>query len=202
MGADPEPGPEPRLAAAPPRRRTALVAAAVLAVVLGGLVWILATRDPAQNRRADSPLVGRVAPQIEGVTIDGSTFDLDDARGQWVVVNFFATWCVPCRTEHPQLVEFASRHAVPGDARVVSIAFDDQPDEVAGFFADQGGDWPVLVEGTGPTALDYGVSGVPESYLVAPSGVVATKIIGGVTADGIDSIIADIERQATVGDPG
>ena len=202
MGADPEPGAGPRLAAAPPRRRTALVAAAALAVVLGGLVWILATRDPAQNRRADSPLVGRVAPQIEGITIDGSTFDLDDARGQWVVVNFFATWCVPCRTEHPQLVEFASRHAVSGDAGVVSVAFDDQPDEVAGFFADQGGDWPVLVEGTGPTALDYGVSGVPESYLVAPSGVVATKIIGGVTADGIDRIIADIERQATEGDAG
>ena len=202
MGGDPEAGAGPQLAAAPPRRRTALVAAAVLAVVLGGLVWILATRDPAQNRRADSPLVGRVAPPIEGVTIDGSTFDLDDARGQWVVVNFFATWCVPCRTEHPQLVEFASRHAVSGDAQVVSIAFDDQPDEVAGFFADQGGDWPVLVEGTGRTALDYGVSGVPESYLVAPSGVVATKIIGGVTADGIDRIIADIERAATVGNPG
>ena len=191
----------PRVAA-PRRRRTALVAAVVVAVVLGGLVWILATRQPSQNRRADSPLVGSVAPPIEGVATDGSTFDLDAARGQWVLVNFFATWCVPCITEHPELVEFAARHGATGDAQVVSVAFDDRPDEVAAFFAEAGGEWPVLVDGTGPIALDYGVSGVPESYLVAPSGVLATKIVGGVTADGLDRIIADLERQAAGGDAG
>ena len=85
---------------------------------------------------------------------------------------------------------------------LVSVAFDDRPDEVAAFFAEAGGEWPVLVDGTGPIALDYGVSGVPESYLVAPSGVLATKIVGGVTADGLDRIIADLERQAAGGDAG
>ena len=57
------------------------------------------------------------------------------------------------------------------------------------FFAENGGDWPVLVEDTGGIAVRYGVTGVPESYLVAPTGVVASKVIGGVRADDLDAII-------------
>jgi len=178
-----------------PQRRTALVAAVIVGVVLVLLVGVLATRDPATDRQADSPLIGRAAPAITEDALDGEPFDLDALRGRWVVVNFFATWCVPCRVEHPELVRFAEAH--PDDAAVVSVVFDDEPGDVQAFFEQNGGEWPVVPgEGTG-VILDYAVSGIPESFLVAPNGVVVAKVTGGVTATGLDQIIAEVQERAT-----
>ncbi len=160
-----------------------------IAVVLTLLLLLLATRDPSSERRARSNLLGQLAPEIVGPTVDGGAFAIDDERGRWVVINFFSTTCIPCIKEHPELVSFQARHADVADATVVSIAFDDSAANVTSFFAENGGDWPVLVEDTGTFAVRYGVTGVPESYLVAPTGVVASKFIGGVTADGLDSVI-------------
>ena len=182
----------------PPRRRGFVLAAAVVVGVLAvALVAVLATRDPAQDRAADSPLVGHVAPPLVGDTIApeataGTAFDLDRLRGQWVVVNFFATWCVPCRVEHPELIEFSERHAEAGDASVVSVVFDDEADDVVAFFAEEGGDWPV-VDGEA-VILDWAVAAVPESFLVSPDGVVAAKITGGVTADGLDDLLEQVQQ--------
>ena len=171
-----------------PRRRALWIALPV-AVVAGLLVLVLATRDSAFERSASSPIVGGLAPPVAGVTTAGEPFDLDDWRGRWVIVNFFQSTCVPCIIEHPELVAFSERHAA-GDAEVVSVVFDDSVDNVRGFFAANGGDWPVLVEGASEAAIAYGVTGVPESYLVAPSGAVVWKQLGGVTADAIDDVIA------------
>ena len=116
--------------------------------------------------------MGQAAPPFSGETIDGSPFTLANHRGEWVLVNFFATWCVPCRLEHPELVKFANEHS--GDpVQVVSVAYgNDQADTIRDFFAKQGGGWPVVPSDTGRVALDYGVTGVPETYIVAPSGLV------------------------------
>ena len=173
------------------RWRTAWVAVP-LAVAVALLVVVLATRDSAIERNASSPILGGLAPPVEGVTVEGERFDLDQWRGRWVIVNFFSTTCVPCIIEHPELVAFAERHAAAGDARIVSIVFDDTAANVQEFFAANGGDWPVLATGVGAAAIAYGVTGVPESYLVAPSGVVVWKQLGGVTADGIDDVIAQL----------
>ncbi len=167
----------------------AVWAVAPVAVAMALLVLLLATRSPSTERRLDSHLIGEVAPLIEGPTIDGGWFDIDDYRGQWVIVNFFSTTCVPCIREHPQLVAFQEAHAQLGDATVVSVTFDDRPSNVVEFFAENGGNWPVLAEDTGSHAVQYGVTAVPESYLVAPSGVLADKLIGGVTAADLDARI-------------
>ena len=171
------------------RRRAAWVALPV-AVVAALLVVVLATRDSAFERNASSPILGGLAPPVVGATATGESFDLDDWRGRWVVVNFFQSTCVPCIMEHPELIAFSERHAPAGDAEIVSVVFDDRADNVRRFFEVNGGDWPVLVEGASEAAIAYGVTGVPESYLVAPSGVVVWKQLGGVTAEGIDDVIA------------
>jgi cytochrome c biogenesis protein CcmG/thiol:disulfide interchange protein DsbE len=184
---------------APRSRGLVLGASVVVAVIMVTLVVVLATRDPAQDRVDESPLVGHVAPPLVGEVVApeataGSQFDLDRLRGQWVVVNFFATWCVPCVTEHPELIEFSERHAATGDASVASVVFDadENVDDIADFFADHGGDWPV-VDGE-DVILDWAVAAVPESFLVSPDGVVAAKITGGVTADGLDDLIAEVQQ--------
>jgi cytochrome c biogenesis protein CcmG/thiol:disulfide interchange protein DsbE len=183
-----------------PRRGVAFVAAVVITALLVPFIWVLATRDPATDRSTESPLVGRAAPPIVTTTLDGEAFDLDALRGQWVVVNFFATWCTPCRVEHPELVAFSGAHEEAGDAAVVSVVFDDEPDDVAAFFAEEGGSWPV-VDGGG-VILDWAVAQVPESFIVAPTGLVAAKVTGGVTQAGLDALIADLGGSTTGGAAG
>ena len=182
--------------AGPARTRTALVAAVVVGLLAAAFVVVLATRDPSGERATQSPLIGRTAPGIAGETLDGDAYDLADARGRWVVVNFFATWCVPCRIEHPELVDFHERHSELGDAAVVSVLFDDAPDVARDFFAAEGGDWPVVVDPDGAVGVAYGVARVPESFLVAPDGTVVQRLVGGITARQLDDLLAAYEANA------
>lgn len=152
-------------------------------------IAVLATSD-GDAGFARSPLISEPAPLILGEAVDGSTFDLDAERGRWVLVNFFSTTCVPCIEEHPELVAFDEQYSATGDAAVVSIAFSDTSANVRDFFATNGGDWAVLAEDTGRHAISYGVAAVPETYLVAPSGIVTSKFIGGVTKADIENEIA------------
>ncbi|MCB1029485.1 MAG: TlpA disulfide reductase family protein [Microthrixaceae bacterium] len=169
-------------------RRTALVVAGVMVLLFG--VLIVATRDSGDpTETASSPLVGKDAPALASESLDGGTVDLRDYRGQWVLVNFFGTWCVPCQIEHPELVRFSEQHAAAGDASVISVAFKDEPEDLRAFFDEQGGDWPVVIGDTASIALDYGVVKLPESFLVAPNGVIAAKVAGGVEAAQIDRVI-------------
>jgi cytochrome c biogenesis protein CcmG/thiol:disulfide interchange protein DsbE len=172
-------------------RRGPLIAAVLVVVaIVGFLVVVLATSEPAANRIAESPLVGRDAPAVVGTTLEGDAFDLADHAGQWVLVNFFATWCAPCRQEHDDLVDFHQRHQDVGDAGVVSVVFSDDIGDARRFFEENGAPFPVIVSDEGDIALDYGVAKVPESYLVSPDGVIVAKIIGGVTAEGLDELLA------------
>lgn len=184
---------------APARRgRLALVVVLPVAVVVVVLIAILATRDPATDRRVDSPIVGQAAPRILGTTLAGREFDSSTYDGRWLVVNFFATWCVPCVREHPELIAFQEAHAAAGDANVVSVVFDDDETGVRRFFEREGGDWPVVF-GQSTVVADWGVAGVPESYVVDPGGTVRVKLVGGVTARGLDDILAQLGATGTEG---
>lgn len=162
--------------------------AIAVGVVLLGFVVVLATSRSLDSRGISSELLGEPAPRVAGETLTGESFDIDDHRGRWVVVNFFATWCTPCRVEHPELVAFEERHRGAGDVEVVSVAFDDEADQIREFFAENGGTWSVIPEDTNRAALDFGVTGVPETYVVDPNGIVVAKF-EGVTADGLDEVI-------------
>ena len=171
-------------------KRIGLVASIVMALVLGALVVVLFNAEPATTRKADSPLLGKLAPDLVG-----EDYDLVDGAGQWVLVNFFATWCTPCIEEHDDLVAFSNAHASAGDASVVSVIFSDRPKNVEAFFAENGGDWPVVLDTDGRIATDWGVARVPESYLVSPSGQVRAKIVGGIEASKLEQLLAEAKAS-------
>lgn len=164
------------------------IAVAVVGVIVVAFIVLLATRDSQSSKQISGRMLGREVPAVAGETMQGTTFDIADMRGTWVVVNFFAEWCVPCRVEHPELVKFASEHADAGEVSVVSVVFQDDAKRVRAFFDANGGDWPVIVGDTGRMALDFGVTGVPESYVVNPEGIIVAKF-EGVTAAGLDEAI-------------
>lgn len=163
-------------------------------VVFLALVVVLATRAPATTRLTDSPLLGQPAPPLAGTTIDGTDYDLVSERGRWVVLNFIATWCVPCRQEHPDLVRFQARHVQTRDATVVAVVYDDSVGAVRGFRAEEGGDWPMVLDPSGRVALEYGVRRIPESYLISPDGVVAAKITSRIRAEDLEELLAKAKR--------
>jgi cytochrome c biogenesis protein CcmG, thiol:disulfide interchange protein DsbE len=182
--------------------RTGRWVAIGVGIVLIAFVVVLGLQTFGEETARTNPNIGRATPPVAGATLDGGTFDIDLHRGRWVVVNFFAEWCTPCRVEHPELIEFRERHADTEDVVVVSVAFNDEPESVARFFEDNGGDWPVIPSDTGRIALDFGVTGVPESYLIDPTGVIFAGF-EGVTADALDqAILARIEQLDGAGAGG
>jgi cytochrome c biogenesis protein CcmG/thiol:disulfide interchange protein DsbE len=181
---------------APPRRsRTVMFAAIGVGVVMALLVVLLLTRKNAEERSTASPLLGKTAPALNGKAIQGDEFDIG-TNDRWLLVNFFATWCVPCVEEHPQLRKLAVDGAKSGNLKVVSVVYGDQSADVRRFFQEKGGDWTVLNSDNGRTALDWGVAKVPESFLVSPTGVVVERFQGGVVASDVEDLIAKYEQQA------
>lgn len=183
----------PPPSAATQRPRTLRWVALGLAVVAVAFVVVLATRDSAQEVAANSPLLGKIAPEVTGRELDGRTVRLSQFRGRYVLMNFFATWCTPCLREHDDLMRFQGNHTATGDATVLGVIFDDDPDNVRRFFEQRGGDWPVITDDSGKVSLDFGVRGPPESFLISPEGIVLTRIIGGVDSGRLENLLAQAE---------
>ena len=165
-----------------------LWAAGGAGVVIAVLVAVLASSGPASQVSAQSPLVGRPAPPIDGRSIEGADrVVLSQLTGKWVLVNFAASWCVPCRQEMPQLLAFQRDHA-GGDATVLTVLYDETDRQnLASYLQGQGASWPAVDDGA--AVVDYGVGGLPESYLVDPAGTVIAKYVGGVNAAQLDAVI-------------
>ena len=182
----------------PAARRTKTIRNVAIAVGLVAVVLFAVLVRADGTVEAPSPLLGKPAPPAAGPQVwpagGSTTADVSTFAGKWVVVNFFATWCEPCREEHDDLVRFANRHRVAGDAVVVSVLYDD-PDHAAvrRFFAEHGGEWPVFDDRN--AKVDWGVRGVPESFLVSPDGFVLSRIVGGVQIEELE----DLLRRAKAG---
>jgi cytochrome c biogenesis protein CcmG, thiol:disulfide interchange protein DsbE len=164
----------------PPRRsRWRWVALAVAATF--ALTLLLASglgRDP---REPPSELVAERAPAFALEELDGSgTVDLGELGGQVVVVNFWASWCLPCRDEHPDLLAAWERYRERGVV-IVGVDFEDTAQAALDYAAEMGGDWPLVGDPGSRTAIAYGVFGVPETFVIAPDGTISAKLVGAVT---------------------
>jgi len=175
-----------------PKSGVARLVTAAVGVLLVGLMLVLFFSDDS-TAPTSSALIDRVVPPLEGNTLDDGIVDIDDYRGEWVLLNFFASWCIPCVQEHPELIEFSERHA-DGSASVISVTMGDTEEDARAFFEERGGDWPVIIDAAAAPAV-FGVLAVPETFLIAPSGVVVAKWVGQITADAIDAEIDRLEAQ-------
>lgn len=189
--------------AAPPEdqrgRHTVLWIAVGVGVALVFLVVIFAVEKQSPGD-TNFQLRGKPAPQLAGGTLQGATFTLASPPGKWVVVNFYATWCQPCQVEAPEIAKFAQEHATRGDAQVVSVAFD-PPDvrQASKFFEATGGPpGPVVTQQGDVVAVNWSVNKVPETYLVAPNGIVVWKTVQPVTLELLDKVIQEAGGDAAL----
>jgi cytochrome c biogenesis protein CcmG, thiol:disulfide interchange protein DsbE len=158
------------------------------------LVAVLATR-PAATQTAPSPLVGKMAPPVSGRDLAGGIASLSRDRGRFVVLNFFASWCPPCRTETPQLERFLYGRPSGQRVAVLGVVFGDSASNAAAFERSLGASWPAVLDPSEQIAVSYGVDDPPQSFLIAPDGRVADRIVGGVTATGLDALVSKAVRD-------
>lgn len=147
-----------------------------------------------------SALIGRPIPAfdlppLEGLQRDGKPVPglaSADVKGRVTVVNVWASWCVPCRQEHP-ILEGASRD---GRFRLVGINYKDEPENARRFLGQLGNPYAAVgTDSRGRTAIDWGVYGVPETFVVAADGTIAYKYIGPLTPEGYrDRLLPEIEK--------
>lgn len=159
-----------------------IVPIVVLVAVLAGLGFGL-SRNP---RTLPSVLVGKPVPEFDlpPVLLDRPGFKTSDLRKAPALVNVWASWCVPCRTEHPLLMR------ISGEATIYGINIKDKPEDAARFLIELGNPYTGIgADQSGRTAIDWGVYGVPETFVVDAKGRVRYRHVGPLTDRVVDDTI-------------
>jgi cytochrome c biogenesis protein CcmG/thiol:disulfide interchange protein DsbE len=164
--------------------RIALVALPLVALVaLLAVFFFSLDRDPNLVR---SVLIDKPAPEFTLAAVDGLQspgFDTAALKGQVTVVNVFASWCIPCRDEHPLLVTLKDR----SDVRLFGINQKDAPENARAFLGELGNPYDAIgADNNGRVSIDWGVYGVPETFVVDANGVIAFKHVGPMTPESIE----------------
>lgn len=167
-----------------PRR---LVLAAALVAGVAAIVAFLTVSVGRPAGPVDTPIVGRPAPAFDLQTLDGQRVSLANLRGSPIVLNFWASWCIPCREEAP-LLTAADVTYRPDGLRVLGVVYQDSSDAARGFMTRYGQTYAGLLDPDGRTAIDYGVFGIPETFFIDRAGVVRSRQVGALTE-------ADLRRQ-------
>ena len=178
-----------------PIRWTVLTLGISLILVLG---VVFGLRLDQGARPVASPLIGKPAPDIDLPGLDGRRVRLADYPGQVVILNFWASWCVPCREEAPRLEAFHKRFGGQGVV-LIGIVWNDSARDAEQFRTEFGLTFPQATDPGLRAALDYGVRGIPETYVIDPTGTIMAKLIGAVGPTTLDELLVDVlsGRQRT-----
>ena len=150
------------------------------------LAVVFLTRIGGDHSVVPSALIGKAAPQLSLPALDPASF-----KGNITVVNVWASWCAPCRVEHPLLVRIAKDKRV----RVVGINYKDQPANALRFLSQLGNPFAAIgVDTAGRAAIEWGVYGVPETFVVGRDGLIKYKQVGPITPENFPRFVAEIEK--------
>jgi len=153
-----------------------------------------------QRCGADRPLINKQAPNFNLPLLNNParTISATDMRGKVYVLNFWGSWCIACRDEHPLLVEFAKQNVVPIYGVDYKYANDNTDEQAAAkqFLGELGNPYTqVIFDAEGRTSIDYGVYGAPESFLIDKNGVIRLKQIGPITEEVWNNKIVPMAKQ-------
>jgi cytochrome c biogenesis protein CcmG/thiol:disulfide interchange protein DsbE len=164
-------------------------------VLLGGLaltaplVAVLASGFGNSPQGVSNNLGGRPAPVFQMEVLgSGERVDLASLRGRVTVLNFWATWCQPCKIEHPHLLRAASSYGPRGVA-FYGVLYSDDPDNAARFLEREGHAFPVLHDPAQRVAIDYGVTGVPETFIIDKAGTIVYKHAGPIDLGTLSAVL-------------
>ena len=141
------------------------------------LIFFLARGFGLDPNALPEAMVGDEAPVFSLNTLDGQPVSLTDLKGAPVVLNFWASWCKPCLAEHPALMDIAGVYKARGVA-FLGILYGDSHMKARQFISKYGSAYPTLLDPTQRSAIDYGVAGVPETYVLDANGFIVKKITG------------------------
>ena len=141
------------------------------------LIWFLAQGFRYDPRALPEALTGEKAPDFQLESLEGYAISLKDIEGAPVVINFWASWCQPCLQEHSELMGLAKRYKSKG-VTFLGILYGDTKEDAKRFVQKHGAVFPSLMDPTQRTSIDYGVSGVPETYILDADGIIVRKITG------------------------
>lgn len=157
-------------------RTGAKIALAVVLLGLLALFWRGLQLDP---RHIPGVLEGRPAPPFAGTDLlDGRPVSLAQHKGKVVLLNFWASWCVECVREHANLLALQRRFGAHSDFVMLGVAYQDKAGDARAFLARMGAAYPNIRDGQGGIGIDYGVYGVPETFLIDRDGTIRCKHSG------------------------
>ena len=144
----------------------------------------------SQQSLPPAPVIGREAPDFTLEDLDGNSIRLNDLRGKVVFLNFWATWCPPCRAEMPDIEEIYQQYK-DQDVVILGIDIQESPNKVRSFVKDGGYTWTMLLDETAVAANLYNVRAIPTSYFIDREGIIKAISIGGMSSATIKAKLAD-----------
>lgn len=183
-----------------------VIAVALVVVISALFVWREVLSDDGGDAAGGSTAlgmaaqslkveVGEPAPEFTLETPDGELVSLSDYRGQVVVLNFWATWCTPCRKEMPEFQALWEAHEAEGDVVVLAVNLQESAGNVTEFVDEFGLTFPVVLDSGGDVLDQYGLPGLPGTFFIDAEGVLQARVLGPLSGERLDEGVASADNS-------